>query len=46
MTSYHQHFDRLGNQVPPPEPDWQHKLLQAASFVTALACLFILIWVR
>ncbi|MDP3651632.1 MAG: hypothetical protein Q8R67_08110 [Rhodoferax sp.] len=44
--NYHHGFDRLGNQVPPPKPDWQHRLIRWASYVTGAVCLFMLVWVR
>lgn len=44
--TYHQGFDRLGNQVPPPKPDRQHRLIQIGAWTTAAACLGILIWAR
>ncbi len=43
--SYHQNFDRLGNQVP-AKADWQHRLIQRAGVVSMVACLFILTWGR
>jgi hypothetical protein len=44
--TYRQAFDRLGNQVTPPKPDWQHRLIQGAAWATAVVCLLILIWRR
>lgn len=44
--TYHQAFDRLGNQLPPPKPDWQNKLIQRAAWTTAVICLAILTWWR
>ena len=44
--NYHQRFDRLGNQVKPPKPDWQDRLIQWASGVTIAVCAFILAWGR
>lgn len=44
--NYRQAFDRLGNQVPPPKADWQHKLIQRAAWTCALACAAILLWGR
>lgn len=40
------HYDGLGNQVPPPKADWQHRLIRWASVVTGTVCLFMLVWVR
>ncbi len=43
---YSQHFDRLGNQLPPPKPDWQHKTIQVCAWATVAVCFFMLVWVR
>ncbi|MEI6599859.1 MAG: hypothetical protein WCN21_05265 [Comamonadaceae bacterium] len=44
--TYRRAFDRLGNQVQPPKPDWQHRAIQGGSVATIVVCLFILLWVR
>lgn len=44
--SYHQAFDRIGNQVKPAKPDWQYRLIQRAALVTIVACIAILLWGR
>lgn len=45
--TYCQAFDRIGNPIAPPcKPDWQHKLIQRASWATVAACAAILLWVR
>lgn len=41
--NYHQQFDRLGNQVPAPKPDWQHRTIQIASVVVIVACIVLLL---
>jgi len=43
-VTYQQGFDRLGNPVPPPKPDWQHRLIQRAAWVTVVASIAILLW--
>jgi hypothetical protein len=44
--TYHQGFDRLGNQVAPPKPSWQHRALQTVCLVCMAGCVFFLLWVR
>ncbi len=44
--SYHQGFDRLGNQIKPPKADWQHRLIQRAALLTIMACICVLLWTR
>jgi hypothetical protein len=44
--TYRQAFDRLGNPVQPAKPDWQHKLIQRAAWVTVVACAAIMLWGR
>jgi len=44
--TYQESFDHLGNQIEPPKPDWQHKLIRTASVITIVVCLFILVWGR
>lgn len=40
--SYHQHFDRLGNQVPPPKPDWQHRTIQVCAWAVVIVCVLLM----
>lgn len=40
---YHQHFDRLGNQVAPPKADWQHRTIQICGVIVVLVCIVLLI---
>lgn len=44
--TYREGFDSLGNQVPPPKPDWQHRAIQYACGLCIAACVFILVWMR
>jgi len=44
--TYRQGFDHLGNQVPPPKADWQHKTIQVVGWATVAACILMLAWVR
>lgn len=44
--TYHQGFDRLGNQVPPPKPSWHHRAIQALSLACIAGCIFFLLWVH
>lgn len=44
--TYQHGFDRLGNQVKPPKPDWQHRLIQRAALITIVACAAMLVWGR
>ena len=44
--TYRQGFDHLGNPVPPPKSDWQHRLIQRASWATVVVCIGIMVWVR
>lgn len=41
--TYHQGFDRLGNQVPPPKPGWQRRTIQIASVVVIVVCILLLL---
>ena len=40
---YHQHFDHLGNQVPPPRPDWQHRTIQIGGAIAVVVFMLLLI---
>ncbi len=44
--TYRDGFDNLGNPLPTPKPDWQHKLIQRGAWITALVCIGMLIWLR
>lgn len=44
--TYREGFDSLGNQLPPPKPNWQHHVLWSACGLFIAACIFILLWVR
>lgn len=39
-------FDRFGNPVYRPTPDWQHRLVRWTSVITIALCVVILLWVR
>ena len=45
--TYRRAFDHLGNPVQAQDrPDWQHKLIQRAAWVTVAVCAAIMLWGR